>query len=632
YLEKRYSSRAVRKIGSILFIVHTLLYLGVALYGPSLALGSVTGLPVWSSILLNGAVCTFYTSIGGIKAVVWTDVVQVVLIYIAYIMVIGSGLHYLGGFSAMWQIAGDGGRLIFTNFSLSPYETYTTWTMVFGWTVTWMGMYCANQTQAQRYASIGSLKGARIALLLNIPGTILNVTMAVLSGLTLYAVYGNCDPRLTGDIRKADQLVPYIVQDMLHQYPGLSGLLATAVYSSSLSTLSSGYNSLAAVTWEDFMRPWIKSSEATTLRITKLTAASYGLLSIAVAVLVGTMESIVQAASSLSGALCGPMVAVFVLGFLFPCCRKKGVIVGTLVSIVISGWMSLGSILHPRKPYTLPTTTAGCSHFNETITSGSYESPPWPSGIYQLYHISFMWVAFVGFVVHLAVSLAVSLAFEWREPEVVDPTYVCPLVRKYMRNKPETSNEWDEKINEKLSMVRMDKDIFYGMRGTDRGVALVPLHPSGSELDSSDDDTSDETVHADASEAPPRQDHSMTSSPDRSTTASPERCRLSLSASRSCPPSKKAKGRNRALAPVSDDEDDSDKASKVPSKKPRKWNKIDIPKIQVPEKIHDPVYEVKLPYAYFTYMFTDKLVNLITFLTNLYGTQLQGKSMATSAE
>lgn len=113
YLEKRFSSRAIRKIGSILFIVHTLLYLGVALYGPSLALGSVTGFPVWSSILLNGAVCTFYTSIGGIKAVVWTDVVQVILIYVAYIMVIASGLHHLGGFGAMWQIAGEGGRLIF---------------------------------------------------------------------------------------------------------------------------------------------------------------------------------------------------------------------------------------------------------------------------------------------------------------------------------------------------------------------------------------------------------------------------------------------------------------------------------------------------------------------------------------
>ncbi|XP_050027272.2 sodium-coupled monocarboxylate transporter 1-like isoform X1 [Dermacentor andersoni] len=433
YLEKRFTSRVIRKIGSILFIVHTLLYLGVALYGPSLALGSVTGFPVWSSILLNGAVCTFYTSIGGIKAVVWTDVVQVVLIYVAYIMVIATGLHHLGGFGAMWQIASDGGRLIFNNFSVSPYETYTVWTMVFGWTITWMGMYCANQTQAQRYSSIGSLEGARKALMLNIPGMALNVTMAVLSGLTLYAVYGSCDPRLTGDIRKADQLVPYIVQDKLHEYPGLSGLLAAAVYSSSLSTLSSGYNSLAAVTWEDFLRPAIKTSEASALRITKLTAATYGLLSISIAFLVGTMGSIVQAASSLSGALCGPMVAIFVLGFLFPCCKKKGAIAGTVVAIIISSWMSLGSIVYPRKPYTLPTTTTGCADFNETIISGSYEPPPHPSGIYQFYHISFMWVAFVGFVVHVVVSLAVSLAFEWNESEYVDPMYVCPLVRKYMR-------------------------------------------------------------------------------------------------------------------------------------------------------------------------------------------------------
>ncbi|KAH6926039.1 hypothetical protein HPB50_013050 [Hyalomma asiaticum] len=106
----------------------------------------------------------------------------------------------------------------------------------------------------------------------------------------------------------------------------------------------------------------------------------------------------------------------------------------------------------------------------------------------------------------------------------------------------------------------MDKHFFYGKRETDKGVALVPLHPSDSELDSSDDDTRDETVHADTSEARPSQDYSVTSSPDRSATTSLERGRLSLSASRSCPPSRKAKGRNRVLVPVSDDEDDSDKA------------------------------------------------------------------------
>lgn len=177
----------------------------------------------------------------------------------------------------------------------------------------------------------------------------------------------------------------------------------------------------------------------------------------------------------------------------------------------------------------------------------------------------------------------------------------------------------------------MDKDIFYGKRKTERGVAVVPLHPSDSELDSSDDDTSDETVHADTSVAPASQEDSVTSTPDRLTRMSLERCRRSLSASSSCPPSKKAKGRNRVLVPVSDD-DDSDKPSKGPSKKLRKWDKVDIPNIKVPEKIHGPVSEVKSPYAYFTFMFTDKLVDLITFQTNLYSTQQQGKSIATNAE
>ncbi|KAK8765306.1 hypothetical protein V5799_032085 [Amblyomma americanum] len=294
YLEKRFMSTAVRKIGSVLFIVQTMLYLGIVLYGPSLALGSVTGFPVWSSILLNGVVCTFYTSIGGIKAVVWTDVVQMLLIYVGFAMVIACGLHHVGGFAAMWRSADDGGRLIITNFSVSPYETYTTWTMLVGWAVTWMGMYCTNQTQAQRYTSIRSMRDARKALLLCVPGVAFTIMMSVLSGLTIYAVYKDCDPRLTGDIAKADQLMPYIVQDLLRDYPGLCGVLAAAVYSSSLSTLSSGYNALAAVTWEDFVRPRVDIKESTALRLTKCIAAAYGVLSIALAFLAGSMESIVQ--------------------------------------------------------------------------------------------------------------------------------------------------------------------------------------------------------------------------------------------------------------------------------------------------------------------------------------------------
>nr|XP_037281085.1 sodium-coupled monocarboxylate transporter 1-like [Rhipicephalus microplus] len=448
YLEKRFMSTAVRNIASAVFIVQTLLYMGVVLYGPSLALGSVTGIPVWSSILLNGIVCTFYTAIGGIKAVVWTDVVQMVLIYVGYIMVIASGVYHLGGFGNMWQIAGDGGRLIFLNWSTSLYDTYTTWNVVLGWTIGWMSAYCASQTQVQRYSSMKSLRRARRALLLNIPGVALTLLLSVLSGLTLYAVYRDCDPTLTGDIDKADQLMPYIVQDLLRNYPGLSGLLVASVFSGSLSTLSSGYNALAAVTWDDFIRPRVNISEAAALRLTKLMAAAYGLLSISIAFLTGTMESIIQASASLVGALSGPLLAIFVLGTFFPCCKKKGAITGILVAMATSWWLALGSIVYPRDADDLPTSTAGCVDFNQTITAGSFDPPPLPSGIFQFYHISFIWIGIVGFLTHMVVSLAVSLVFERNEKEEVNPKYICPFVRQYMSNyvKKSTDNVLKEPL------------------------------------------------------------------------------------------------------------------------------------------------------------------------------------------
>lgn len=434
YLEKRFNSTAVRNIASAVFIVQTLLYMGVVLYGPSLALGSVTGIPVWSSIILNGVVCTFYTAIGGIKAVVWTDVVQMVLIYVGYIMVIASGMYHMGGIGNVWQIAGNGGRLIFTNFSPSLYDTYTTWNVVLGWTIGWMSAYCASQTQVQRYSSIASLQKARKALLWNVPGVALTLLLSVLSGLTIYAVYNDCDPRLTGDIEKADQLMPYIVQDLLRNYPGLSGLLVASVFSGSLSTLSSGYNALAAVTWDDFVRPRVNISDAAALRLTKCIAAAYGLLSISIAFLTGTMESIIQASASLVGALSGPLLAIFVLGTFFPCVKKKGAVTGILTAMALSWWLALGSIVYPRDADDLPTSTAGCKEFNQTLTSGSYEPPPLPTGIYQFYHISFIWIGIVGFLAHMIVSLTVSLIFERNEKEEVNPKYICPFVRQYMSN------------------------------------------------------------------------------------------------------------------------------------------------------------------------------------------------------
>ncbi|XP_067124381.1 sodium-dependent multivitamin transporter-like [Centruroides vittatus] len=87
YLELRFN-RLIRTLGSSVFTIHMIMYMPIVLYAPALALSEVTGLNLWVSVLSIGIVCTFYTSIGGMKAVVWTDLFQTLLMYAAMFVVV----------------------------------------------------------------------------------------------------------------------------------------------------------------------------------------------------------------------------------------------------------------------------------------------------------------------------------------------------------------------------------------------------------------------------------------------------------------------------------------------------------------------------------------------------------------
>uniref|UniRef100_A0A6M2D7G3 Putative sodium-dependent multivitamin transporter n=1 Tax=Rhipicephalus microplus TaxID=6941 RepID=A0A6M2D7G3_RHIMP len=113
YLEKRFKSVLIRKLASLMTTVQMCFYIGAVLYAPSLALGSVTGLPVQASILLNGGVCAFYTAIGGIKAVVWTDVIQMVLMVSGLLIVLIQGLIMTGGPAPVLEVVDKHGLLEF---------------------------------------------------------------------------------------------------------------------------------------------------------------------------------------------------------------------------------------------------------------------------------------------------------------------------------------------------------------------------------------------------------------------------------------------------------------------------------------------------------------------------------------
>lgn len=444
YLEKRYNSVFIRKFTSAITVVQMCFYMGVVLYGPSLALGSVTGLPVWLSIVLNGSVCAFYTTIGGIKAVVWTDVIQMLLMLSGFFIVLIKGLMITGGPAAVFDTVDKHGLLEFFDMSFNFQKTFTFWGVVIGSTITWTMGLCTNQTMIQRYCSLQSINKARAALYVNMLGVGGTLTLSSLCGLVLFALYHQCDPVKASVINKYDEMMPYFVMDSLGHLPGMTGLFVTAVYSGSLSTMSSGYNALAAITWEDFLKPKLKLSPKGVMWATKAIAAAYGLLTVVIAFLAGTLPSILSATFVTTGCFVGASGGIFFLGLLFPWSESRTVIMAMLTGMALSFWVAIGGMVYPRQPVIARTTVEACT-FNYTLKvlpQRTYQS----GGLYDLYHVSYMWIPAISFLSTIFVAVVVTLIRGTKNSADVDPNLLAPGIREfYMRTRTKKGQQEETK-------------------------------------------------------------------------------------------------------------------------------------------------------------------------------------------
>ncbi|CAG2182687.1 unnamed protein product, partial [Oppiella nova] len=106
YLEHRFDRR-VRMVASLVFTSQMIIYMSIVLYAPALALNAVTGLSKWTAILSVGIVCTIYCTIGGIKAVIWTDVFQSFLMFTAMIIIVVKGVYDVGGVDVLKSKSDD---------------------------------------------------------------------------------------------------------------------------------------------------------------------------------------------------------------------------------------------------------------------------------------------------------------------------------------------------------------------------------------------------------------------------------------------------------------------------------------------------------------------------------------------
>uniref|UniRef100_A0A8C4NWH4 Solute carrier family 5 member 8 n=1 Tax=Dicentrarchus labrax TaxID=13489 RepID=A0A8C4NWH4_DICLA len=367
YLELRFN-RATRLLGTVLFIVQTILYTGIVIYAPALALNQVTGMDLWGAVISTGVVCTFYCTMGGLKAVVWTDV-----------------------------------------FDTNPLRRHTFWTITVGGTFVWISIYGINQAQVQRYISCKSLTHARLSLYINLLGLLSILLCSVFAGMCLYSVYKNCDPWTAGLVSAPDQLMPYLVMDILGDYPGLPGLFVAAAYSGSLSTVSSSINALAAVTVEDLIKPYINMSEKHLSWTSKGLSLIYGVLCIGMAGLASLMGGILQAAISIFGVIGGPLLGLFTLGILCPFANSKGALSGLLSGLVVSLWVGIGGCNFTTTDSLNWTSTALPTEPASITTAPLHNIDGNPLLADNWYSLSYLYFSPIGTIVAISVGLLVSL-------------------------------------------------------------------------------------------------------------------------------------------------------------------------------------------------------------------------------
>ena len=274
----------VRTLASGLFLVTRTLADGLRLYLTAVVLQVMFGWSLPLSVLVTGLGTVAYTVIGGIKAVVWTDVMQFVVYMLgAGVALLVIGQQVDGGLGTVFADAQQAGRLRVFDFALDFGKEHTFWSGLIGGAVLTMGSHGVDQMIVQRYLSARNLRDARLALLWSGPVVLLQFTLFLAIGLALshfYSVHPPANPFQNGDRVFADFIV--------HHLPtGLVGIVLGAVFSAAMSTLSSSLSASASALVNDFLLP--ATGHATdspfALRAAKLATIGFCALQIAVGVI-----------------------------------------------------------------------------------------------------------------------------------------------------------------------------------------------------------------------------------------------------------------------------------------------------------------------------------------------------------
>ncbi|XP_052834309.1 sodium-dependent multivitamin transporter [Octopus bimaculoides] len=414
YLELRFH-KYVRRIASLTFVLQTIFYMSVVIYAPAITISQTTGMPTSVAIALTGIVCTLYTAIGGLRAVIWTDVFQIIVMITSLIVTVVIGIQNAGGTSEVSRIISEGDRWPYFDFDPDPRLIYSFWSCVLGSTFSGMASFSFQQMIIQRFVSLPTKKAAIASVYIAMPVSLLILTLLCVTGLIIYANYADCDPIRI--IHSYNKILPHFITQALGKYSGLPGLFVSCIFCGALSTISSGINSLAAVTYYDFVDPlYLK------MRKEPIGSKTSGKITIAIALIFGSLAvlfsyvihhlnpNILHTTLIILNTIAGPITGMFVLGLFVPWANTKGTLVGFSAAVIMTLWLGIGNAVtnSKLKEHHLPN--------NSTNVTECTPIPPVDRNLYKnrtgwdgFYSISYLWFAFIAVAIVLILGNVVSL-------------------------------------------------------------------------------------------------------------------------------------------------------------------------------------------------------------------------------
>lgn len=341
YLGDRFGPVA-RLYGTISFLCLQIIRIGQILFLVAIPINLLTGIPILIIILIAGIFIAFYTVIGGIEAVIWTDVIQAVVLWIGGIICLVWMVYEIpGGLSQVFEI-GESHQKFGVGSMEWNLDERTFWTVALLGIFHFLGMYSSDQNVVQRYVASSSTYEARKATLIYSVVALPTWAMFFFIGTCMFVYYTIFPDQVAAEL-EADQVFPYFI---LTQIPaGVAGIIIAAVLAAGMSTLDSSINAIATVTVVDILKPyWLPGrSDQTYLRIARGIAIGVAAFMIGGAVFFSSIEkeSINDLSWIVSSVFGGCLVGLFIVGFFTTRVGYKSALVALVMAVVMNLYLGL---------------------------------------------------------------------------------------------------------------------------------------------------------------------------------------------------------------------------------------------------------------------------------------------------